>query len=265
MKRFPQQTKNPQRKTLFAVVTFLGPMLAFAALAGGNTKNDSFNKAKRALSQEVYFDNRVTLYCAAPYDAHGNIHLPEGFVASQHPGRALRVEWEHIVPAENFGRSFREWREGHPLCVDKGKKPFKGRNCAEKLSKEFRRMHADMHNLAPAIGAVNAARKNYNFALLPEADSAFGSCAFKIQDNKVEPPERARGLIARTYLYMQAAYPRYAMGRPQRQLMEAWDKTYPPDAWECTRARRIEAIQGNPNPITQTRCKEVGLTASASK
>jgi deoxyribonuclease-1 len=229
-----------------------------SAMAGGNLTNESFARAKRLLSQKVYMEHRVTLYCAASYDAGGNISLPEGFVAAQHSSRALRMEWEHIVPAENFGRSFREWREGHPLCTRDGK-AFKGRSCAEKASKEYRRMHADMHNLAPAIGAVNAARKNHNFALLPEATSAFGSCPVKILGNKVEPPERARGLIARSYLYMQAAYPRYKMGRPQRQLMEAWNRAYPPDAWECTRARRIAALQGNANEVTERRCKEEGL------
>jgi deoxyribonuclease-1 len=248
------------RAVFFAFVGIgLAPGVAPAALAAGNVTNDSFAKAKRALSEKVYFDNRVTLYCAAAYDARGNISPPEGFVASQYQNRASRVEWEHMVPAENFGRTFREWREGHPLCKDKHKKPFKGRNCAEKASPEFRRMHADMHNLAPAIGAVNAARKNHNFALLPAAPSAFGSCALKVEGNKVEPPERARGILARTYLYMQAAYPRYSMGRPQQRLMEAWDRMYPPDAWECTRARRIAAIQGNANGITEARCREVGL------
>lgn len=29
------------------------------------------------------------------------------------------MEWEHIVPAENFGRAFREWRVGDPACVNK--------------------------------------------------------------------------------------------------------------------------------------------------
>jgi len=246
-------------KTLLPLLAFAGMALAPPVLAAKNTANDSFSRAKRALSQQVYFDNRTTLYCAATYDERGNLQLPEGFEASLYPGRTHKMEWEHIVPAENFGRSFKEWREGHPLCVDKQGKAFKGRSCAEKTSKEFRHMHADMHNLAPAIGAVNAARQNYNFALLPEAQSAFGSCALKIEGNKVEPPERARGLIARTYLYMQAAYPRFSMGRPQRQLMEAWDKMHPPDAWECTRARRIAAIQGNRNETTEARCQEAGL------
>ena len=211
------------------------------------------------LSQQVYFDHRVTVYCGAEYDERGNITLPEGFVTPSHQKRAGRMEWEHIVPAENFGRAFEEWREGHPECVDNKGKLFKGRNCAEKVSMEFRYMYADMHNLAPAIGAVNALRSNHNFAMLPDAKATFGSCPMKVQGNRVEPPEASRGIIARTYKYMQAVYPRYNMGRPQQQLMDAWDKIYPPDAWECTRARRIADIQGNVNETTEARCKEVGL------
>jgi deoxyribonuclease-1 len=227
--------------------------------AAGNTTNDSFQKAKRMLAQKVYFDFRVTFYCSAPYDKHGNIHLPEGFVTEKYQSRALRIEWEHIVPAENFGRNFKEWREGAPSCVDSKGKAFKARNCAEKANLEYRYMQADMHNLAPAIGAVNAARKNYNFALLPGAQNSFGTCPMKIEGNKVEPPESTRGMIARSYLYMQAEYPRYKMGKPQQRLMKAWNKTYPPNPWECTRARRIAKIQGNANKITEARCKEVGL------
>ena len=169
------------------------------------------------------------------------------------------MEWEHIVPAENFGRAFVEWREGHPECVDSKGKPFRGRRCAEKVNVEFRRMKADMHNLAPSIGAVNALRSHYNFALLPGVENTFGTCAMKIQGNRVEPPEHARGKIARTYKYMEATYPRYNMGGPSEKLKAAWDKMYPPDAWECERARRIAKIQGNVNEITEARCREVGL------
>jgi len=236
-------------------------ILAFvrSASAVGNTTNDSFNKAKRMLSQQVYAGHRVTVYCGAAYDGCGNIALPEGFTTQKYQSRANRMEWEHIVPAENFGRAFREWREGDPLCVDNRGKPFRGRNCAKKANMEFRYMHADMHNLAPAIGAVNAARQNYNFTVLPGVESSFGTCQMKIDGNRIEPPEAARGIIARTYKYMANAYPRYNMGGPTKKLMDAWDKMYPLDAWECARARRIAEIQGNVNEITEARCREVDL------
>ena len=187
--------------------------------------------------------------------------MPEGFFTPSHHKRAERMEWEHIVPAENFGRAFVEWREGHPECVDKNGKPFRGRNCAGRVNMEYRYMEADMHNLAPAIGAVNALRSNFNFAMLPDVPITFGTCAMKIdsKNRRAEPPESARGIIARTYKYMEAVYPKFNMGGPTEKLMAAWDKIYPPDAWECERARRISRVQGNQNAITEARCREVGL------
>ena len=46
---------------------FLGGMQGIA-LSAGNTTNDSFNKAKKMLEREVYFDHRITIYCGAEFD-----------------------------------------------------------------------------------------------------------------------------------------------------------------------------------------------------
>jgi deoxyribonuclease-1 len=120
-------------------------------------------------------------------------------------------------------------------------------------------MQADMFNLYPAIGAVNALRSNYNFTMLPSEKSDFGSCAMKIDNRKAEPPVSARGRIARTYLYMEGAYNRYSMSKAQRQLMNSWDRMYPVDAWECTRAKKITKLQKNQNEVTKSRCDAKGL------
>ena len=101
-------------------------------------------------------------------------------------------------------------------CINNKGKAFKGRKCAEKVNIEYRHMQSDMFNLYPAIGAVNALRSNYNFTMLPGVKSDFGSCAMKIDNRKAEPPEAARGQIARAYLYMSDAYKRYSMSKSQR-------------------------------------------------
>lgn len=106
---------------------------------------------------------------------------------------------------------------------------------------------------------VNALRSNYNFTMLPSVKSDFGSCTMKIDNRKAEPPEAARGQIARTYLYMEGAYKRYNMSKSQRQLMNAWDKMYPVNAWECARAKKITGIQQNDNHIVKSRCKSSGV------
>lgn len=241
------------------VLTLTGFLIAGSVFAGGNTTNDSFNKAKRYLEEGVYYDHRVTLYCEAKFDAKKNVTLPEGFRTEKHKNRAKRVEWEHVVAAENFGRAFIEWREGDSQCVNNKGQSFKGRRCAEKVNKTYRFMQADMYNLYPAIGAVNAARQNYRFQMLPGAESDFGSCPMKIEGRQVEPPEASRGAIARTHLYMQDAYPTFRLSSSQEKLMQAWNKTYPVNAWECRRAKRIERIQGNENRFVKEPCMKAGL------
>jgi deoxyribonuclease-1 len=77
-------------------------------------------------------------------------------------------------------------------------------------------MQADMFNLFPAIGSVNALRSNYNFAMQSAVNNSFGSCEMKIDNSKAEPPKAARGQIARAYMYMESNYPRYSMSRQQR-------------------------------------------------
>lgn len=154
-------------------------VMASGAQAAGNEWNDSFSKAKKTLERQVYYDHRITLYCGAAFDEKKNVTLPEGFTAAKHEKRAGKVEWEHVVPAENFGQAFAEWREGDAQCVDNRGKAFKGRKCAEKASREYRLMQADLYNLYPAVGAVNA--------LLPELqfpDAAGRGKRFRIVRNE---------------------------------------------------------------------------------
>lgn len=233
------------------------PSIVFAA----NTWNTSFSRSKKTLEQTIYKtqNERITLYCEASFDANKNIELPIGFTTQKHVARAKRLEWEHVVPAENFGRTFIEWREGDPRCITKKHKLYKGRRCAEKTNKEYQYMQADMYNIYPAIGAVNAARSNYNFLPMSHAKSSFGVCNMKIANRKADPPLSARGKIARTYLYMENAYPRYNMSSGQRKLMNAWNTMYPVTQDECVRTKRIEGMQGNENLVIKTQCIEAGL------
>jgi len=239
--------------SLFITTLIITPALA------ANQEIQSFSKAKKILVKQVYNNHRTTLYCGATFDAKKKVTPPKGFTTSKYIKRAKKIEWEHVVPAENFGRTFTEWRDGHQKCINSKGKAFKGRRCAEKLNTEYRYMQADLFNLYPTIGAVNALRSNYNFTMLPSAKSDFGSCAMKIDNRKAEPPVSARGRIARTYLYMDATYKRYSMSKSQRQLMTAWDKSSPVNAWECARAKTITRIQKSENDIVKSRCESAGV------
>lgn len=236
-------------------------------MAGGNTRIKSFDEAKKILYTRIYRQpqERETIYCGFQFDDRGNVRLPRGFMTKghRHEKRAFRVEAEHVVPAENFGRAFREWTEGSPLCVEekgwgRGKR-FAGRKCAERASARFRLMESDLHNLWPAVGAVNAWRENFDFTDmgLPIERSTFGpTCPMVIEDRLAQPTVRSRGVVARAYLYMEYAYPEvYRMSPQTRRLMTAWDSQYPPDAWECERNRRIGRVQGNTNPFIDRVCR----------
>ena len=62
-----------------------------------------------------------------------------------------------------------------------------------------------IHNLTPAIGEVNGDRSNFNFSQWNGLDGVtYGQCEMQVdfKQRSVMPPSRARGAIARTYLYM---------------------------------------------------------------
>ena len=201
-----------------------------------------------------------TIYCEASFNKKKQITLPNNFTTEVYKKRTISWEAEHVVPAENFGRSFIEWREGAEACINNKGKSFKGRKCAEKVNKEYRLMQSDLYNLYPAIGAVNAARQNYNYVMLPKTSEhnyrSFGGCNMLIdtKNHRAQPPEKSRGVIARTYMYFDTVYSKYKMSDAQHKLMMAWDKQYPTTKWECQRAKKIQELQGNVNPILATRC-----------
>lgn len=245
---------------LLLFVILLGVVGFASANPKGNVTIESFNKAKKILHDQIYADHRVTFYCGCLYDENNVIIPSDKYTPKNDNKRANRIEWEHIVPAQAFGQSFVEWRDGDPECIDKKGKAFKGRNCARKVSQEFRYMESDMYNLVPAVGEINGLRSNYSFAMIPGEKREFGSCDFEIEDRKAEPRPEIRGDIARTYFYMDDAYPGHGViSKKNEKLFQAWDKEDPADAWECERCRRIEKIQGNENRFVKKACLDANL------
>ena len=116
-------------------------------------------------------------------------------------------------------------------------------------------MYADIYNLFPTIGEVNKNRKNFGMSIIKGEKMEFGKCDFEIENNKVEPREEIRGIIARTYFYMDFAYPEKGIvSEKNKNLFEKWDQRYPVDEWECKRAKKIENIQGNQNIFVIQSC-----------
>jgi deoxyribonuclease-1 len=116
--------------TVFTLVTSV-----HAAGSKGNTTIQSFSKAKKILIKKVYRGHQTTFYCESQYTQGKQVIHTNGYVPKRNSKRAHRLEWEHIVPAHAFGQSFKEWREGHPECVNR-----KGNVRGRKGSKTFSEM-----------------------------------------------------------------------------------------------------------------------------
>lgn len=222
-----------------------------------------FTKAKKEL-WKIHESSPYTIYCPCKYENRKVVLKSCGYKVRKDRQRAQRVEWEHVVPAEAFGKSFAEWREGSEKCVKKGRR-YKGRKCASK-NPEFEKMEADMYNLWPSIGELNALRAHFSMAeIAGPSEINFGDCKAKIADKKFEPMDKDKGRVARVYMYMDQAYPgRGIISDKNRKLFAAWDKQYPVDEFECERARKIEKIQGNKNPILDERCTKLSYSKKQS-
>jgi deoxyribonuclease-1 len=200
----------------------------------------SFSQAKR-LAVGVYADKAESFYCGCDIEWQGKKGIPDlascGYEVRKQQTRANRIEWEHIVPASNFGRARQCWQEG-------------GRKNCVKNDPVFAVMEADMHNLTPTIGEVNGDRSNYNFSQFSLPQPLYGLCDFKVdfKTRQAEPRDDVKGQVARVYFYM---YDRYGlnMSKSQQQLLMQWDKDYPVTEWEREKDHRVSSIMGHNNPF----------------
>lgn len=261
-KKVPAVKINLSIAGRFALILLLICLVAGPVCAErkGNTKIRSFNQAKRILIREVYRDHQTTFYCGSQYTQGKYVIHNNGYIPKRKTSRARRLEWEHVVAIDSFGYKFPEWRDGHPECLDTRGRPFKGRNCAEKVNAKFRYMQSDLYNLVPVIGEIRGLKSNYAYGMIAEEKNEFGDCDIEIAFGKFEPPSELRGDIARIYFYMDWAYPGYdILSKKDNKLFKAWDRRDPVNEWECERARRIEAIQRNENPFVKKACVAEGL------
>ncbi|EFO8986731.1 deoxyribonuclease [Campylobacter coli] len=171
----------------------------------------SFEESKKEL---VKFYNDLgssywyDFYCQAPFKVNKKGKINQ---------RIKRIEWEHIMPAQNFGKHLPCWKEG-------GRKACKN-------DPLFTKMEADKQNLVPAIGEINGDRSNFRYAEAPTnlKYTQYGNC--KVYTDFKAKRFYSKGWIARSYLYMSKTY-NIRLSDQERKLMEAWDKQYPIDEKE---------------------------------
>ncbi len=195
----------------------------------------NFRDAKKVLPR-IYQGHEFDFYCGCRYDGKQVDLKSCGYKVRKDANRASRIEWEHVVPAWVIGHQRQCWQEG-------------GRRQCVRTDRLFNQAEGDLHNLVPAIGELNNDRGNYRFTVWEENPSMYGQCAVAVdfKQRRVQPRPDERGKIARIYFYMHDKYG-MRMSQQERRLFCAWHRTYPVDAWELERDRRIAAIQGNHNP-----------------
>ncbi|MCV3501305.1 endonuclease [Campylobacter lari] len=195
--------------------------------------SDNFNESKKELVklyESLGSTYQYDFYCNAPFKANKkgkytkfevvksdsytprNEYTKKGKINQ----RAKRIEWEHIMSAQNFGKHLPCWREG-------------GRKACQK-DPLFTKMEADKQNLVPAIGEVNGDRSNFRYAEAPLnlEYTQYGNCKVytDFKAKRFYPANYSKGWIARSYLYMSKTY-NIRLSDQERKLMESWDKQYP--------------------------------------
>ena len=216
----------------------------------------SFESAKNVARNGIYLDHPVDLYCGCAYTPNktksgGVIDASScGYKPRKNKKRGKVLEWEHIVPAAYFGSNLTCWKTGNKKCVRPAGKLLKGRECCSKVNPSFKRIEADLHNLAPAVGELNGDRSNLPYGIVFGEPRRYGSCDFAIggKPKVTEPRPAIRGDVARVWLYMADTY-NLKITAQQKAMFQQWSKDDPVDDRERARDRRIEGAQGNRNPF----------------
>ncbi len=217
---------------ILLMLSLLMPVFTVAAAPA------DFDAAKR-LALRIYADEPTDFYCDCPIrwvGGKGQLDLKRcGYQVRKNGPRAQRVEWEHVVPAQQFGAARACWKAG-------------GREECGNTDSRFRAMEADLFNLRPALGEVNGDRAHFRFAELPQALPQHGACPVRIDFRRqlAEPRPQVRGDIARIYFYMADRY-QLALSAAEQQLFLRWHDEDPVDQRELELMQRTAQHMGHQN------------------
>lgn len=166
--------------------------------------------AEDSLLRQVYAGGGQTLYCQSDFK----------------PGDRLKVDY--VYSEKQLLRHFG--------CIT-------GRQC---LSKDgFKQVIEDMHNLYPVDRSVELDRRGTLFGDLPDNVEST-NCGYQLSFQTFDPPDHAKGNIARAMIYMHKQHGLPLVGA--LPMYQRWNQEDPPDDAEKARNSSIFRIQGNRNP-----------------
>jgi len=221
----------------------------------------SFGSAKSAAVKLWWDIGPSSFYCQCPYRVatleekqirSGNLWVVGSVCGYQAKNsvtskgkpnaRTMRIEWEHIVPADWIATGFNCQNQTRAEC-----RAIPGYNGAE----------GDLFNLVPAIGELNGDRSARLYNIIQGEERAYGSCDFEVTTTGVgashirgaaEPMPSIRGDVARVWLYMAGKYG-VKLSPDYRSLIESWSADDPVDEAERIRHDKISKIMGWKNPF----------------
>jgi deoxyribonuclease-1 len=193
-------------------------LVSYAAIAhaGGQTTIPNY-----ATAQRNFFWTK--LYPTGGRDLYCNVQFLSGH----------RLTVEHVYAAD--------WIATHHGCKNRNKCPIPAYGFAE----------ADLHNLWPAIGAINSSRGDKLFGEFPgnkptlPPSVANLNCDYQrtTGPNAVVKPRRVvKGDIARSLFYMRMEYGLDLKG--MTPMLKQWNIADPPNTHERSRNNLIEKLQG---------------------
>lgn len=210
-------------------------------------------------AKKIWSEHPQTIYCGCSFLPDLSVDAQSCHYQPKDPVKGNQVKWRHVVPVISFAKERPCWQK--PLCEGDFGKKYKGLTCCKRIDSEFLSMYTDLHNLVPEIWEVHEARGDYLFGGL-KRDYQFGEFYSEHRKHKfdyngcplfirkdfrvVEPRDEIKGLIARTYLYMNATYPIHLTNK-QKRIFHHWNDKFPPSDWEKTWNQKVKAVQGNEN------------------
>lgn len=223
---------------------------------------NNFRESKKIL-KKIYGNNK-TFYCSCLYLDKKVDHKSCGYEGKKkkngeeyYKKRSERIEWEHIFPVSKAIGAFSECRGKGYLDKKTGKRKNLSRKKCLKVSEGFRKLEANLFNLVPAVGSLNAVRSNYSFAEIEGEHREWGKCDFEKVGRKIEPQDSVKGDIARVYFYLEKEYPYVGViSKKNRKLFEVWDKMDSVSKEECEINKLKSKYQGNENLFVSKHCNK---------
>jgi deoxyribonuclease-1 len=165
--------------------------------------------AEDQLLADVYSNGGKTLYCQTEFAAGG------------------RVKVDYIYDEKQILRKFG--------CIT-------SRQCSSKPG--YAAIANDLHNLYPIERKVDMDRRGSRFGDLP-ADLEVRSCGHQVSFQTFDPPDAAKGNVARAMIYMHKQHDLPLIG--PLQMYQRWNKLDPPDDDERARNSAISRVQNRRN------------------